>query len=131
MGSLSGESPGGTAPCQVLVVEDETFIALELELNLTEAGFVVIGPAPTVAAALALLASHRPDVAVLDVNLRGERVTPVAEALKAMGVPFVLTSAYSAADLASDAVLASARNVGKPTKRTALLGALRDFLDGR
>ena len=131
MGSISDESPGGASPWQVLVVEDETFIALELELNLTEAGFEVIGPAPTVAAALALLKDQRPNVAVLDVSLRGERVTPVAEALKAMRVPFVLTSAYGAVELASDAVLASARNIGKPTARAVLLGALRDLLDRR
>lgn len=77
---------------------------------------------------MALLTNHRPDVAVLDMNLRGERVTPVAEALKAMGVPFVLASAYAAAELASDAALAGACNVGKPTVRAVLLGALQDLL---
>jgi DNA-binding response OmpR family regulator len=114
-----------------LCVEDEILIAMELELVLTEAGFGVIGPVPTVAAALALLAGRRPDAAVLDVNLRGERVTPVAEALRAMAVPFVLTSAYGGAELASDAALAGARNVGKPTKPALLLDALRDLLDGQ
>jgi hypothetical protein len=68
---------------------------------------------------------------VLDVNVRGERVTPVAEALSAMGVPFVLASAYGGAELRSDAALASARNVGKPTRPADLLGALRDLLDRR
>jgi DNA-binding response OmpR family regulator len=129
VGSIS--SPGGLASCEVLVVEDETFIAMELELVLTEAGFEVIGPVPAVAEALALLVGRRPDAAVLDVSLRGERVTPVAEALRAMGVPFVLTSAYSAVDIASDVALAGARNIGKPTSRVALLGALRDLLDRR
>ena len=128
MGSIPGEDP---APRLILVAEDETLIALELELNLTDAGFGVIGPAPTVAAALVLLAGRRPDAAVLDVNLRGERVTPVAETLRAMGVPFVLASAYGAAELASDAALAGARNVGKPTMPAVLLGALRDLLDRR
>lgn len=104
---------------------------MELELFLTEAGFEVVGPVPAVAAALAILAGQRPDAAVLDVSLRGERVTPVAETLRAMGVPFVLASAYGGADLASDAVLAGARNVGKPTRPAVLLGALRDFFDSR
>ena len=129
MGSTSGEGPAGRAPREVLVVEDEILIAMELELVLTEAGFGVIGPAPAVAVALALLAGRRPDAAVLDVNLRGERATPVAQALRAMGVPFVLTSAYGGAELASDAALAGARNVGKPTEPAVLLGALRDLLD--
>lgn len=104
---------------------------MELELVLTEAGFEVIGPAPAVAAALALLAGRRPDAAVLDVNLRGERVTPVAEVLRAIGVPFVLASAYGGAELAPDAALAGARNVGKPTRPAVLLGALGDLLDRR
>jgi DNA-binding response OmpR family regulator len=112
-------------------VEDETLIAMELELALTEAGFEVIGPVPEVAAALALLACRRPDAAVLDVHLRGERVTPVAEVLLAMGVPFVVTSAYGVEELALDAALAGARNLGKPTRLAVLLRALRDLLDNR
>ena len=59
-------------------------------------GYRVLGPASTVAEALRLLAAERPDVALLDVNLRGETVTPVAEALRTRGVPFVLASAYEA-----------------------------------
>jgi DNA-binding response OmpR family regulator len=131
VGSTAGEGPGGPIPHQILVVEDETLIAMELELALTEAGFDVIGPVPEVTAALALLARRRPDAAVLDVSLRGERVTPVAEALRAMRVPFVLTSAYGGEDLAPDAALACARNVGKPARLAVLLGALRDLLDRR
>jgi len=130
--STSGEGPGGgPAPPQILVVEDETLIALDLEFCLTDAGFGVIGPVPTVSAALALLRTRRPDAAVLDVSLRGERVTPVAETLRAMGVPFVLASAYGGSELDGDAVLAGARNVGKPTTDAVLLRALKGLLDGR
>ena len=46
-----------------------------------------------------MLAAERPDAAVLDVNLEGEWVTPVAEVLRAMLVPFILASGYGAADL--------------------------------
>ena len=53
-----------------------------------------VGPAATVDQALRLLAGETPDVALLDINLRGELVTPVAEELRARGVPFVLASAY-------------------------------------
>lgn len=131
MGPISSAIPTGPSLLRVLVVEDEILIAMELEMVLTDAGFDVIGPVPVVAAALALLKEGRPDAAVLDMNLRGERVTPVAEVLRAMGVPFVLTSAYGAGELASDPALADAQNIGKPTNKVALLGALRGLLKGQ
>ena len=107
----------------VLVAEDEFLIAMELELLLGRHGYRVLGPASTVAEALRLLAAETPDVAVLDVNLRGEAVTPVAEALRASDVPFLLVSAYDRSDLA-DPVLAAAVNLGKPTSDGRLLAAL-------
>ena len=107
----------------VLVVEDEFLIAMDLELLLRRHGWRVLGPAATVAEALRLLEAERPDAAVLDVNLRGELVTPVAEALRALTVPFVLASAHEPVDRVAPA-LAGAVNVGKPTSETRLLAAL-------
>jgi len=108
----------------VLVVEDEVLLALDLELTLKRHGWRVLGPAATVAAALRLLGEGEPPaVALLDVNLRGELVTPVAEALRARGVPFVLVSAYDRLDLVAPA-LAGAPNVGKPFDEGHLLAAL-------
>ena len=107
----------------VLVVEDEFLIAWDLELLLQRHGWRVLGPAGSVAAALRLLEEgETPAVALLDVNLRGELVTPVAEALRARGVPFVLASAYDPSDMAE--ALAGAVNVGKPTSEARLLAAL-------
>jgi two-component system, response regulator PdtaR len=84
----------------------------------------VLGPAATVAEALRLLEGGEvPDVALLDVNLRGEMVTPVAGRLRALGVPFVLASAYDRPELAA-AGLAGAPNVGKPASDGRLLAAL-------
>ncbi len=108
----------------VLVVEDEFLIAWDLELLLVRHGWRVLGPAATVAQALHLLdGGSQPTVALLDVNLGGELVTPVAAALRARGVPFVLASAYDRVDLAVPA-LARAPNVGKPTDAARLLAAL-------
>jgi CheY-like chemotaxis protein len=108
----------------VLVVEDEFLIAWDLELLLERHGWRVLGPAASVAQALRLLdGGGTPDVALLDVNLGGELVTPVAEALRARGVPFVLASAYDRLDLVAPA-LAGAPNVGKPTDEGRLLTAL-------
>ena len=106
-----------------LVVEDEFLIAMDLELLLQRHGWRVLGPAATVAAALRLLDGEAPDVALLDVNLRGEMVTPVAGALRALGVPLVLASAYGRSDLVA-AGLAGAPNVGKPVNVRRLLAAL-------
>jgi two-component system, response regulator PdtaR len=108
----------------VLVVEDEFLLARELGLLLEGHGFRVLGPAATVAEALRLLEGGEvPDVALLDVNLRGEMVTPVAGRLRALGVPFVLASAYDRPELAA-AGLAGAPNVGKPASDGRLLAAL-------
>lgn len=78
---------------RVLIVEDAVLLALELETGLAEAGAEVIGPAYELEEALALL--DRPiDAAVLDANLNGLSVTPVAEALAARAVPFVFATGY-------------------------------------
>jgi CheY-like chemotaxis protein len=109
----------------VLVVEDEFLIAMDLEAMLREHGWRVLGPAATVATALSLLEDgEMPDVALLDVNLRGETVVPVAEVLRESGVPIVLASAYNhAASMAE--VLAGVPNIGKPTREHHLLAALK------
>ncbi len=84
----------------VLVVEDEFFIAMEIEDALRDAGYSVLGPASSVEEALDLLPGKRPDAAILDFHLGGEKVTPVALRLQALGIPFFLASASSSADLA-------------------------------
>jgi DNA-binding response OmpR family regulator len=112
----------------ILVVEDEFFIALEIKTALTSAGFNVLGPAGSVDHALELLRDTKPDAAVLDVDLAGERVTPVAIQLKALGVPFVLASAADPGALAQNAVLAGTRNVGKPTDMRLLAAAIGEIV---
>jgi len=79
----------------ILVVEDEPYIALELQAVIEEAGGEVVGPVGDVNAALALLQKHIVAAAVLDVQLSDRDVTPVAEALVALGVPVVFQSAKS------------------------------------
>lgn len=117
--------PPPRGPPLVLVVEDEFLIAMDLELMLRRHGWRVLGPASTVAGALRLLedGAERPDAALLDVNLRGEAVTPVADRLRALGVAFVLASAYGGARLAALG-LAGAPNAGKPADGRRLLAAL-------
>ena len=108
---------------RVLIVEDELLVAIELERLLREAGCCVLGPAPTVDRALALIRADPPDLGLLDVNLGGRWVTPVAEALAARGLPFVLVTSYEPAALGAP-ILAEAPLVGKPFTRPALVRAL-------
>ena len=83
---------------RVLVVEDEFFIADDLARALTALGAEVVGPVPTRDEALEELSgAGRIDLAVLDINLRGEPVFPVADALAASGVPFVFATGYEEA----------------------------------
>ncbi|SFK00790.1 response regulator [Bradyrhizobium sp. Gha] len=113
---------------RILVVEDEYLIALELDTELRAAGYRVIGPVPDIDGALELLKVERPDAAVLDVNLAGKWITPVAETLRSMSVPFILASGYVAADLQAEPVLRDAINVGKSWRSEFLLTSLRDAL---
>jgi DNA-binding response OmpR family regulator len=84
---------------RVLVVEDEALVAMLVEDALLDAGFGVIGPAATVEEALALLGRETPDAVVLDLNLAGETSTPVADALAARGIPYVIATGYGASGL--------------------------------
>jgi PAS domain S-box-containing protein len=78
---------------RIIIVEDAVLLALELEAGLTEAGAKVIGVAADIDEALRL-AEMPFDVAVLDANLNGVPVTPVAEALRRMSRPFIFATGY-------------------------------------
>ncbi|GEO43001.1 response regulator [Skermanella aerolata] len=82
------------AGCRILVVEDELLIAVMIEEALQDLGCVVVGPAAKLDDALRLAREETLDGAVLDVTIRGGRVYPVTECLRARGIPFVLASGY-------------------------------------
>ena len=78
----------------ILVVEDEPLVAMVLESILEDMGALLVGPAASVEKALALIDAGGFAGALLDVNLRGERVDAVADALSAKGIPFVFTTGH-------------------------------------
>jgi DNA-binding NtrC family response regulator len=82
----------------LLIVEDDYMIATDLTQWFEDAGAEVVGPAGSVSKALALVTSNaeRLDAAVLDVNLRDQKVFPVADALSKAGVPFIFATGYDA-----------------------------------
>lgn len=85
---------------RVLVVEDEYFVADDINRALKKLGADVVGPFATCRQALDAFASGtRFDAAILDINLRGEAIYPVADALRGAGVPFVFATGYDEASL--------------------------------
>ena len=79
----------------VLVVEDESLVLFNLEDILTERGCIIVGPAMRLEQATQLAESAADiDVAILDVNLGGQPVFPIAAALKARNVPIVFATGY-------------------------------------
>jgi DNA-binding response OmpR family regulator len=76
-------------------VEDETtIVAMMIEDALLDEGYSVVGPFARVAAALQAAELEALDAALLDVNLAGEMVFPVAEMLARRGIPFLLVTGY-------------------------------------
>jgi len=93
-GVTAAEPQSRLAGLHVLAVEDESLVAMWLEDLLTDLGCLVVGPANTINAALALLDQQPVDAAVLDINIAGEKVFPVADRLTALNVPFVFATGY-------------------------------------
>ena len=88
------------ADLRILVVEDEVFIALEIEQRLQQLGCEVVGPVGRLERALELARTTALDGALLDVNIKGGVVYPVAEELLARKVPVVLSTGYGRDTLA-------------------------------
>ncbi|WAJ29440.1 response regulator [Antarcticirhabdus aurantiaca] len=80
---------------RILIVEDDYFIAFDMACEFQDLGAVVLGPVPSMAQALALLAADDAvDGATLDINLPDGAVFPSAEELQRLGVPFVFSTSY-------------------------------------
>lgn len=95
----SMKSDGDLSGLRILVVEDEAAISLLLEDMLLDFGCEVIGPAARLSAALDVVAQEKVDLAILDVNVAGEPIYPVAEALAQRSIPFVFSTGYGSAGI--------------------------------
>jgi CheY-like chemotaxis protein len=85
---------------RVLVIEDESLVAMLLETILEDMGCAVVGPESNIDDGLRAATNEASlDAALLDVNVAGREVFPVAEALRARGVPFVFSTGYGEAGL--------------------------------
>jgi len=110
---------------RVMVVEDEALVALVLADQLAEMGLSVVGPCSTVAEAKAVADQGDFEAAILDVNLGGELVYPVADLLSSRGIPFVFVTGYGRESI--DRRFADTPVFEKPVERELL----EDMFGGR
>lgn len=112
---------------RVLLAEDEAIIGMMMREFLLEYGLFVVGPCCTAGEALAASSASEFDCAILDLNLGGESVYPVATALAERKVPFAFVTGYGRESL--DGRFADVPILQKPITRENLESCLRDMLD--
>ena len=123
---MADESGHFLIELRALIVEDEAVISFLIEDMLGELGVSEVRHGASVRAAISALDAAAPDFAVLDVNLGGERVYPVAERLEKDGVPFVFITGYGKSGI--DPRWAEKIVIQKPFNLDMLTAALRDLL---
>jgi len=111
---------------RVLVVEDEFLLAAVLASDLQQAGYEVLGPFVTLTEAMEAAGSESFDGAILDINLKGELVYPLADELTRQGIPFLFLSGYEARNI-PESFRGHAR-LAKPADPAAILRAVRSML---
>jgi CheY-like chemotaxis protein len=94
MPSEQTQPNSATSQRRVLVVEDEIMIRMLLEDMLADLGYGIAASAGGLAEAVKLARDTEFDMAILDVNLNGDAVYPVAEVLMERGLPFVFSTGY-------------------------------------
>ena len=108
---------------RVLIIEDESLVAMLLETVLEDLGCTPVGPASSVDEGLRLIETETGlDAALLDVNVAGREVFPVAEALKAKDIPFVFSTGYGEGGLPD--VWRGQATIQKPFTEDAVKSAL-------
>lgn len=113
----------GLAGRRVLIVEDEVIVAFSLECEVADAGGEIVGPAHSLEEAQGLL-DQPIDVAILDINLNGQAVWPVAGALRDRGVPYVLASANCDDPRVPDPAFAEVPCFDKPVPLPLLIATI-------
>ena len=121
-------------PRQVLIVEDEFFVALDLETMLQGFGFVVVGVANNAADAVRLAEAHRPSVIVMDVRLVGERdgIDAAIEIFERFGIRSVFATAHNDPGTKARATRANAAGwLAKPYSSKSLLAAVEAAIESQ
>src|SRR3954462_7233158 len=98
-GGRAMSAPASLQGLRVLVVEDEMMVSMLIEDMLSDLGCTVVGPASRLEEAIDLAQRSELDCAVLDVNLGGQPIFPLADILRAKGAPFAFATGYGDAGL--------------------------------
>lgn len=105
---------------RILIVEDEALVAMILEDQLADLGISVAATCSSVPDAMQAIEKSAPHAAILDVNLRGQLVYPVADRLMDRGIPFVFVTGYGRESI--DRRYSFVKVLEKPVERQALEG---------
>ena len=116
-------SAGALRDMRVLIAEDEFLVGIQLEDDLRSAGCSIVGPFSTLEMATRAARRERFDLAILDINLNGDMVYPLADELSARGVPFIFLSGYTSADLPER--FKKSRQITKPHDPEALIKEIK------
>jgi DNA-binding NtrC family response regulator len=129
--SSSAHTPPPSGPSElkgarILLVEDSWHVGNAIRRLLRVLGAEVAGPAAAIADAERLIAECKPDVAIVDINLRdGEQANPLLERLQEQGIPVIVITGYTAAPLTSATVEAVLQ---KPVSVERFLAVLRPIV---
>jgi CheY-like chemotaxis protein len=115
---LDGVRPQAINGQQIMIVEDEALVAMILEDQLQEIGLSIVATCASVAEAMKAIERNSPDAAILDVNLGGQLVYPVADRLMDLGIPFVFVTGYGRESI--DRRYQSIQVLEKPVERQVL-----------
>jgi CheY-like chemotaxis protein len=122
------EPQAAMRPKRILVVEDELMIRMLLEDMLGELGYTITATAARLDEALEAARNADFDIAILDVNLNGQPISPVADALAARGMPFVFATGYGERGLPD--TYRDRPTLKKPFQLDGLKRTLQSALDG-
>lgn len=106
----------------ILIVEDEFYLAMDIKEEVELAGGNVVGPSPDVADSLSIIRQESPDCAIVDINLGNGASFEVAHELRSRSIPFVFLTGYDAASIPSD--LADIQRFEKPTEPGRIIDAV-------
>jgi DNA-binding NarL/FixJ family response regulator len=124
-------SGGAASPPRILIVEDDFLVATELEYQLTQAGFDVVGVATSAEDALALAEEHEPSLAVMDVRLAGNRdgVDAAIQLFRTLGIRSIFATAHADGETMARAKTASPLGwLQKPYSSAALIQIIKAAL---
>jgi CheY-like chemotaxis protein len=110
---------------RILIVEDEYFLAADLARTLETRGAKVVGPVGSLEEAEKAVEGPGFDLAILDMNLRGDMAFPIADRLAERGIPFLITTGYNDGSLPDR--FSVVPTIEKPFDSSQLLAALPEI----